>query len=107
MTPIVEMEISSVTRAEAAAYERWRDTYQENWRDVLDPIAIRLTARADLLGVDLTVMPLIGGSDYRQYVELAGKARIRPGAGDPHNALLHITHAIDRASRPMRELGEM
>jgi hypothetical protein len=65
MTPIAEMPISKVTKAEADAYRTWRNGYERNWTGVFDPIGLRLGIRKDKLSADLTVMPLIGGTDYR------------------------------------------
>ncbi len=106
LTPIAELEFHEVTRAEADAYGRWRDGYQRNWRRYFDPIAIRLTMQRDRLAADLTVLPLIAGSDYRQLVEIARGMRFAPDAGDPHpGTLFHAVLAVDRNSAPVRQFG--
>ena len=43
MTPIGEIPLDEVTKAEADAYGRWRDGYQRNWSWAFDPIALRIS----------------------------------------------------------------
>ena len=102
LTPIVELNFETVTAAEADAYTRWRDQYQSNWRWAFDPIAVRLSVKDEQLAADLSVMPLIWGSDYRRLVETSLGAKIKPRAGDPHDALLHVVTAINVKSEAMR-----
>lgn len=105
MTPIAELKFDEVTKQEADAYNQWRDGYQRNWRWAFDPIALRLSVAENRLAADLTVMPLIAGSEYRQFVELARGAEIKPDAGDRHDALLEIILAINSKSETMRGVG--
>lgn len=103
-TPIAELALDEVEQHEADAYNRWRDTYQTNWRGVFDPIGLRVTSTADRLGVDLSVIPLIVGSDYRTFVDLAGNSRIAADAGDRHSdTLLHAILALDVQSKLFRQ----
>ncbi|MBC8872417.1 MAG: hypothetical protein H8E44_23545 [Planctomycetes bacterium] len=105
MTPIAEMPISKVTETEAGAYRRWRDGYERNWTGVFDPIGLRLGIRKDKLSADLTVMPLIGGSDYREMVDVSRGAKIAADAGDPHDALAHVVMAINKDSETVKRFG--
>lgn len=99
-TPIAELALDEVEQTEADAYARWRDGYQQNWRGVFDPIAARLSVLGDRLSADLTVMPLIAGTEYRTYMDLAGKAKLAPDAGDRHaGTLAHAAMALDRDSK--------
>ncbi len=99
-TPIAELELDRVTAAEARAYAQFRDMYQANWSWAFDPIAIRFGVGPQRLALDLTVMPLILGSDYREMIEVTRGATIEPGAGDPHaEALAHFALAINRDSQ--------
>ncbi len=41
-TPIGEIPLDEVTKAEAEAYERRRDGYQQNWNWAFDPIALKI-----------------------------------------------------------------
>jgi hypothetical protein len=105
ITPIAELAIDRVTPAEAAAFRRFIDRYERSWRDMLDPIALRLMAREDGgLGLDLSVLPLIVRSDYLELLRLVGKCRIADGANDPHPAVMQIAIALDRDGET---LGEM
>lgn len=98
-TPIAELDLTKVTKDEAEAYKRWRDDYQRNWRQFFDPIGIRFVVKEKRLAADLTVMPLIASSEYRRYVNLVGKKRLPPHAGDPHpGTLFHWVSAFDSKS---------
>lgn len=88
LTPIGELPSDSVSPEEEAGYERFRDTYQQNWRRYFDPIAIRLTVRPEQLAADLTVRPLIHGTSYRDYMEVTSGVQLSPNAGDPHKESL-------------------
>ncbi len=96
LTPIIELELEEVSRAEAEAYEQWRNGYESNWRQFFDPIGVRMAVTPEKLALDLTVMPLIGGSEYRQFIEIVGKAQIAAEAGDRHTGTLwHAAVALD------------
>jgi hypothetical protein len=101
-TPIAELPLERVTKAEADAYGRWRATYQSNWRWAFDPIALRLSVEDRRFSADLTVMPLIWGSDYRTLVDVARGAQIKPESGDPHDALAHVVLALNRESQQLQ-----
>ena len=106
LTPILEMPIAQVTQAESDAYNRWRNGYQQNWSGVFDPIAIRFSMTDRRLTADVSVMPLITGSDYRQFIAVSRGASIAPGSGDPHpEALLHLAVALNSQSEPIKESG--
>src|SRR5690606_30441889 len=90
--------------AEKEAYDQWRRTYQSNWRWAFDPIALRLTVQPGKLAADLSVMPLIFGTDYREFIELTQGVELKPDAGDPHGALLQAVMAIGPKSQ-LREQG--
>jgi hypothetical protein len=107
MTPIVELPIEKVTKSEADAYNAWRDGYERNWRWAFDPIALRIGVAADKLSGDLTVMPLIAGTEYREFLAISRGAQIAPTAGDPHDALAHAIMALNVKSDRMREWGNM
>jgi len=93
-------------RAEADAYQRWRDSYQRNWRQFFDPIAVRFSLSKQKLSAELTVMPLIVATDYRRFIDFTAGAQIPPGAGDPHtNALLRLAVAVNTKSQPIQEAG--
>ncbi len=98
-TPIVELPIERVTRAESEAYSNWRDGYQENWSWAFDPIALRLTVKESQLTTDLSVMPLIWGSRYRWMIDMVRDVEIAPTDGDPHHAIFHYIWGMNRKAR--------
>jgi len=108
LTPVSELVPAKVTAAEASAYTSWRARYQSNWRQYFDPIAVRLSITPDRLSADLTVMPLIAGTDYADLIALTRGVAIGEKAGDPHQgALLHYAMALNPESKPVRDLSGM
>jgi hypothetical protein len=105
MTPIAEIPLEKVSEAEAEAYRRWRDGYQRNWRWAFDPIALRITMQKNRLAADLSVMPLIAGTEYSQMIALTRGASLAPLAGDPHDALVHLVLALNKKS-PLLGMAE-
>ena len=105
MTPIVELNVAEVTKSEASAYERWRDTYQRNWSWAFDPIALRIGVLPTQVKADVTVMPIIDFSQYAELMAASKGATIKPGSGDPHDALAHVVYSINPDSEPMKQLG--
>ncbi len=105
MTPISELPLDTVTQSEADSYKSWRDRYEQNWRWFFDPIAVKFTITPKKLAADVTVMPLIWGSDYRDMVAIAQGVNFPDNAGDPHDALLHLIVAINRKAM-MEQTGE-
>ena len=104
ITPIAELDLAQVTKDEATAYGRWRDGYQRNWSWAFDPIGIRLRLADDRAEADMTIMPLIVGSRYRQWIGIAQGAEIRPGAADPHDAIAHGVFAINIESAAAQQM---
>ncbi|HBO45254.1 MAG TPA: hypothetical protein DD670_15260 [Planctomycetaceae bacterium] len=102
LTPIAEIPMTEVAKAEAEGYERWRDGYQRNWTVGFDPIALRIKVSDGQLASDLTVMPLIAGTVYRDLIDLTAGATFEPRAGDPHDALLQLVVALNKKSRHFR-----
>jgi hypothetical protein len=106
LTPIAEIPLTKVTASEADAYHRWRNLYQANWRRYFDPIAARFALKQGQIAMDLTVMPLIAGTDYAEIIRVTSNAKIKPDAGDPHtNSLLHVALAINSDSEPIKSMG--
>jgi hypothetical protein len=102
-TPIAELDFTRVTKTESDAYKRWRDTYQQNWSQFFDPIAIRFSIKNDRLIGDVSVMPLIESSQYREFIEIVSGVDLKPGAGDPHTgSLAHLVLAINPKSERMK-----
>jgi len=102
MTPIGELGLEEVTQAEAQAYGLWRDGYQRNWNWAFDPIALRLSLGKKKVAADLTVMPLIAATQYREIISISQGGRFGPGDGDPHDALVHLIVALNHESPMVR-----
>ena len=95
-----------MSAAEAEAYTRWRETYQQNWNQFFDPIAVRFSVNARQLKAEVTVMPLIAGTEYRSFIGLTSGGRIRPDAADPHpESLMHLVLAINPQSELVAGAG--
>jgi hypothetical protein len=105
MTPIGEIALDEVTQAEADAYRVWRDGYQRNWSWGFDPIALRISLGKGKIAADMTVLPLILGSEYHELTSISLGGKLDPTAGDPHDALAQFILAINRDS-PMFKRGE-
>ena len=105
MTPIAEIPLDEVTQAEADAYGAWRDGYQRNWRWGFDPIALRISLGKGKIAADMTVMPLIMNTSYREFTSISLGGKFDPTAGDPHDALAQFILALNRES-PMFRQGE-
>jgi hypothetical protein len=103
LTPIAELPLTQVTKAEADAYDRWRNNYQSNWRWAFDPIALRLTVQDNKLAADLSVMPLIWGSDYKEIISITRGAEIKATSGDPHATLVHFVMSLNTQSPLIRQ----
>lgn len=107
-TPISELEISKVSKAEATGYRRWREGYQSRWRNFFDPIGIQVSLSEGVFASDVSVMPLIAGSDYREIIELSQGVLIGEESGDPHKeAIGHVVLALNHESSLLRELNSM
>jgi len=98
LTPISELEITTVTPSEKQAYERWRRGYESGWV-VFDPIALQINITESSHEIDLSVIPLRIGSRYDDWVKLAGTAKLDRVALTPHKeALMMLSFAIDSRS---------
>jgi hypothetical protein len=104
LTPIAEIPLDLVTKFEAEVYRVYRDRYQSNWRQYFDPIAVRFTLKPEKIAADLTVMPLIEGSQYRELIDLTRGGEVRADAGDRHaGALMQMALAVNHDSEPVKE----
>jgi hypothetical protein len=103
LTPLSEIEIERVTPSEKSAYENFRRNFQNRWRNVFDPIALRLSFSGAKLGADLTVMPLVVSSEYAEFRDLTRDATLTASAGDPHtDTLFHFAFAFGKHSELSR-----
>lgn len=104
MTPIVELEVAKASPEEVESYRWFRDRYQHGWRRYFDPIGIQFKVGADVVAADVTVMPLIMDSDYRELIELTSGASLPVEAPMPAEALAIFGISLNRESHLAREL---
>ena len=94
-----ELNIKKITPAEKKAYEFFRDRYQSHWSKYFDPICAQLSIDNGKIKGDLSILPLIGGTDYRQMIQMVGEVKLDSESGDPHHeTVLHWVSAIDMNS---------
>ncbi|NOT31293.1 MAG: hypothetical protein HOP15_12680, partial [Planctomycetes bacterium] len=108
LTPIAELPLAQVTPREAELYRTWRAGYERAWSNFFDPIGARLSVSAKRTALDLTVMPLILGTEYDDLRKAAGGPMLAPGSGDPHpESLVHFVMAIDPEWEQLKSLGSI
>ncbi len=107
LTPISELTFDSVTIAERDAYQRWRDGYQSNWSVAFDPIALRVGTEEKRLSADLSIMPLIARTEYREMLQVASGVKLTAESGDPHDTVAHFVLALNRESEPIQQLNRL
>lgn len=107
LTPIAEISATSVTKGEKQSYEWFRNNYQRNWRRFFDPIAIHFTVNKDRLAADLSIRPLIAGTDYRDLIGIVGAPQNLPAATEVcPNPLLQLSFSLDpKGEQINRNLG--
>ncbi|MFN0008360.1 MAG: hypothetical protein ACKVXR_10660 [Planctomycetota bacterium] len=107
LTPVAELPLDRVTPSEKAAYERFRAGFQSRWSTVFDPIALRLSFTPTRMAGDLTVMPLVVDSEYREFRNLTLDATLDASAGDAHEGtLFHFAFALGKRSEVGRFLSD-
>ncbi|MCI0498913.1 MAG: hypothetical protein L0Y36_04435 [Planctomycetales bacterium] len=106
MTPISELSVKKVSEQERRQYERFRESYQRQWRTFFDPVAVSMLLKPDVMDIDMTVRPLIAASEYREFMQIGGKNTLQPNDGDPHpQSILQWILAVDSDSEPLRMAG--
>lgn len=107
LTPTSEQNITTITAAEAQAYNTWKRGYEEGWSKVFDPIGIQLAIQPDSQGIDMTLLPLTIDSQYRRIIDWTGKAKLSQRARTPHaEALAFISIAIDKESEQFKQFEQ-
>ncbi|QDU68034.1 hypothetical protein [Engelhardtia mirabilis] len=106
LTPIAELALTHVSKREAELYDTWRDGFERNWSNFFDPIGASVRQTESSLAVDLSVIPLILGSDYRDMIQVVGAQSLEGRDGDPHEgAVVHFTSALDPEGEEIQEAG--
>lgn len=105
LTPLIELSLEQVSKAEAESYARFRDSYQRYWRGYIDPIAIRIRApRSGQLELDGRMLPLIEGSGYDELLKMVGQTLMR--APDLKSGAL-FTFAVGQDARLRRKVDSI
>ncbi len=80
LTPMADLAIDQVSAAEAEAYADFRRAYERHWREMIDPIAVRVRRTHDgrALEFDARMLPLLFGSDYDELIEMVGSRYVSP-----------------------------
>lgn len=95
LTPLIDLPLTHVSAEEKASYTAWRDSYQRRWRGAFDPIALNFELD-QTLDFDLTVMPLIAGSQYSLVKQILSPAKIDPSGADPHEeTVVHMAASLN------------
>ncbi|MCB1130564.1 MAG: hypothetical protein KDN05_05500 [Verrucomicrobiae bacterium] len=107
LTPVSELRLDRASVAEKEAYLRWKSGYEQGWARVFDPIAARISLSKNSADLDLTVLPLTIGSEYREIMEFAGDAELPPMARlRPQDSVFHLAMAIDPSSEAFKSLDQ-
>ncbi len=97
-------EVTMVTTAERDAYEQFSREYQDYWRQFIDPIAVQIDLEGDTASIDVRVLPLIEGTNYREVEEIVGKQRVVVPAIDDG---LHAVWAVGKDTPLRKDLDRM
>ncbi len=71
-------DVDKVSAAERDAYANFSREYQDYWRQFIDPIAVRidLDDDGDAASIDVRVLPLIEGTNYRDVEQVVGAQHV-------------------------------
>ncbi|MFO0811870.1 MAG: DUF1559 domain-containing protein [Gemmatales bacterium] len=72
LTPLIEMPLEEVTRADADSYKQFLQEYNQYWRTFFDPIAVRVKITPEQFRLETVVLPLIDNSIYTGLAEAVG-----------------------------------
>ena len=86
LTPNAELSVQNVSQQESEEYARYKDRYEEFWKKVFDPIAVRITI-GDAVKLESCVLPMANSGIYDNLREQVDKnpqpivtSRIAPSA---------------------------
>jgi hypothetical protein len=93
-TPLVELSIDRITRAEEASYRRFRKAYMRGYGEYSDPIAIRFRLTSQLVQAETFIFPVIANSMYNtlQVWTGGGTTSFQPAAISPRALSQFQTH---------------
>jgi hypothetical protein len=81
LTPLIDLPpVTQVSAAEQAAYQAFTNSYQQYWKQFIDPVAIRIdltdSGASTSATIDVRILPLISGTDYSEIAETVGNTRV-------------------------------
>lgn len=81
LTPLIDLApVTKVSLAEQTAYQQFVTTYQQYWRQFIDPVAVRLdlveATGGSEVTIDVRILPLISGTEYSEIDAVVGQARV-------------------------------
>jgi len=100
LTPLIEFESDGATAQEADAYGRFRDRYQQYWRQFFDPIGIRIKFDKTIT-LETCILPLIDASEYNELADTTGGEPITVDVGQfgEDTLLRYVMHFQDGRSK--------
>lgn len=106
LTPLVDLPpVTTVSEAERRAYDAFAASYQNYWKQFIDPVAIRLDVRdgpdGAVADVDVRVLPLIAATDYSEIEGVVGMSRVKVA---PQGRGLSAVWAVGAESELRRDL---
>ncbi len=71
-TPLVELPIDTISKAENDDYEQFRQDYLRLWQRFFDPVGMRFQQRGKKTSVEAFILPLVFNRDYEILRQLSG-----------------------------------
>ena len=106
LTPIAELALDKVTPREAALYRTWKEGYEQAWSNFFDPIGCSLSVKEKATTLDLSVRPLILGTEYDWLRKVTAGAGLAAESGDPHpEALVQFVLALNPEWEELKSIG--
>ncbi len=105
LTPIVELVPAAATVEEVAAYGAFRTRYENIWRGVFDPLAVRFAVGPNGISVDLSLFPIVLNSEYREMIELTGNNQLPDSLHFPEESMAVVGFSLNPESKLVRELN--
>jgi hypothetical protein len=70
-TPLIELPIDKITRAEEQEYLQFRTEYLRLWRQFFDPVGMRFALDKERVRIDTYILPLLQSGEYSFLREFA------------------------------------
>ena len=93
-TPLAELPVGNVTRAEADAYESFRREYLRLWTRFSDPVGLRFRQTGMQTRMEAYILPVIRSQDYDFLRNLSqgGTVALDPGKLGPNTVLFFLAN---------------